>query len=442
LDQIPLSANGKINFDLLPSPDVANLLANGPERGPVTVLESQLLANMQDVLKTNAIGVQDNFFLAGGDSLLGMQLILMLRDKFDVEMTFEQIFEAPTVESLALLIETMRREKRISAIWQDILGHRHELRDDFFDRGGDWDQLAKVSIRISQEFNTPVTTADLLRSPTIGQQAKLTCQIANRNDELLPGVLPLREFEPRQCIFWVHYLTVGLGRALGKERQVVFLMLTSEDTVSLGEKPTLQSIAACFLRKILATQPTGPYTLGGLCIAGILAYEIAIQLRASGHDVSLLVLLDPPGPADLKLSHPMTPKLNHPLYLLKRVRTLGLRSSLRRIGEHLLERSRNTLNLQTRGTETEVAQRMVEAAATAYRPEVYEGKVLLMLASDHPPHVNFLPSWQALISRKLHAQYVVGHHDDLMKAPYVQVIADTITSHIRSSTEQEAMSSI
>jgi thioesterase domain-containing protein len=85
---------------------------------------------------------------------------------------------------------------------------------------------------------------------------------------------------------------------------------------------------------------------------------------------------------------------------------------------------------------------MVEAAATAYRPEVYEGKVLLMLASDHPPHVNFLPSWQALISRKLHAQYVVGHHDDLMKAPYVQVIADTITSHIRSSTEQEAMSSI
>ena len=42
---------------------------------------------------------------------------------------------------------------------------------------------------------------------------------------------------------------------------------------------------------------------------------------------------------------------------------------------------------------------MIEAAALAYQPEKYEGKVLLLLASDRPPHVNFLPGWQAVVPR-------------------------------------------
>ena len=69
-----------------------------------------------------------------------------------------------------------------------------------------------------------------------------------------------------------------------------------QDVLSLGEAPTLEGIAACLLRKILTMQPEGPYTIGGLCLGGILAYEIAFQLQAAGREVSLLVLLDPPTP--------------------------------------------------------------------------------------------------------------------------------------------------
>ena len=71
-------------------------------------------------------------------------------------------------------------------------------------------------------------------------------------------------------------------------------MLVAEDFAALGENPTLQEIAACLLGKILATQTNGPYLIGGFCLGGVLAYEVARQLRASAHEVSLLVV----GPAE------------------------------------------------------------------------------------------------------------------------------------------------
>ena len=54
---------------------------------------------------------------------------------------------------------------------------------------------------------------------------------------------------------------------------------------------------------------------------------------------------------------------------------------------------------------------MIEAAASGYQPKKYDGKVLLLLASDHPL-MDFLPGWQALVPRNLHAHYLDGRHLD------------------------------
>jgi aryl carrier-like protein len=62
---------------------------------------------MRELLKNDAVSPEDNFFLAGGHSLLGMQLVMRLRDAFGVDLTLQQLFEAPTVERLALVVETM-----------------------------------------------------------------------------------------------------------------------------------------------------------------------------------------------------------------------------------------------------------------------------------------------------------------------------------------------
>ena len=78
---------------------------------------------------------------------------------------------------------------------------------------------------------------------------------------------------------------------------------------------------------------------------------------------------------------------------------------------------------------------MLNAAVLAYQPEKYEGKVLLLLASDRPPHVNLLPGWQAVVPLSLHTHYVDGHHAELLHKDNVQSVAGAILSHLISTTD-------
>jgi hypothetical protein len=79
----------------------------------------------------------------------------------------------------------------------------------------------------------------------------------------------------------------------------------------------------------------------------------------------------------------------------------------------------------------------LQAAALAYRPEKYEGEVLLLLASERPPHVNFLPGWQAVVPRSLHAQYVDGHHRDLLAGEIARTVAGSIVSHLTFAADHD-----
>src|SRR6202034_1767497 len=191
--------------------------------------------------------------------------------------------------------------------------------------------------RIGAEFGQRVPIAELLRNPTLKQQAELTNGLEKRPLALPPGVLALEPYESRNSIFWVHYLSANLAKAVGVDWQFLFVGLAAVDLPPLGPAPNLQSIAACLVDKILATQSEGPYTIGGLCLGGVLPYKNASPLRAARHDVSLLVLLDPPSPSLLDSRNPLTPKLSNPGYLLKRLASLGLRLTLDKIRGHLIE---------------------------------------------------------------------------------------------------------
>jgi amino acid adenylation domain-containing protein len=82
----------------------ASVLGMKNTRAPV---EEKLLVMMREILKNNGIRAEDNFFLFGGHSLLAMQLVMRVRDTFGVDMTLRQFFESPTVERLAVLVETI-----------------------------------------------------------------------------------------------------------------------------------------------------------------------------------------------------------------------------------------------------------------------------------------------------------------------------------------------
>jgi thioesterase domain-containing protein/acyl carrier protein len=407
-------------------------------QAPASATEEKLLAIVRELLDNQSVSARDNFFLAGGHSLLGMQLVMRLASAFGVDLSLRQLFEAPTVERLASLVETMLTERRLAQIWESLLGRdRIGLDVNFFDLGGKPELMAALQPRIAAEFGQHIPIDKLLENPTLRRQVELLQSMVEAGTALPPGVLALQQNGKGSSFFWMHYLSVNLAKEVGEDRPFYAVRLTSEDYEALGDAPTFESIARIHMEKILATQPTGPYTVGGLCVGGILAFEIGYQLRAAGHEVALLVLLDPPNPSFLDSPNPFRPRLNNPRYLLKRAMDLGLRTTAAKVYERVSEIFSAPVESETPKTEVDVVQEMIEVAASGYKPRRYDGKVLLLLASDRPPHVNFLPGWQEVVPRDLHVQHLQGRHVELTTGPNVQKIADAITYHLTSDGEAD-----
>ncbi|MCY7861808.1 lichenysin non-ribosomal peptide synthetase LicA [Bacillus haynesii] len=100
LDELPLTGNGKVDRRALPEPDIAQA-AQKEYTAPRSRTEAQLADLWQEVLNVPKIGVHDNFFELGGHSLIGMTLIARIQQEMNVDLQLKDLFQAPTIESLA-----------------------------------------------------------------------------------------------------------------------------------------------------------------------------------------------------------------------------------------------------------------------------------------------------------------------------------------------------
>jgi amino acid adenylation domain-containing protein/non-ribosomal peptide synthase protein (TIGR01720 family) len=98
LAAMPLTPNGKVDRQALPAPPAPEPAASLAPRTPA---EQTIAAIWAELLRLDAVGVEDNFFDLGGHSLLAIQLISRIRQSFGVEITPRSVFESPTVRSLA-----------------------------------------------------------------------------------------------------------------------------------------------------------------------------------------------------------------------------------------------------------------------------------------------------------------------------------------------------
>ncbi|MEG3143386.1 non-ribosomal peptide synthetase [Sphingomonas sp. RT2P30] len=105
LTALPLNANGKVDVGALPDPATHALPESPAGRAPASATERRLLEIVSDVIGRSDIGVDDDFFLIGGHSLLGTQVVVRARDAFGVELTLFHLFEGRTVATLATIIE-------------------------------------------------------------------------------------------------------------------------------------------------------------------------------------------------------------------------------------------------------------------------------------------------------------------------------------------------
>jgi amino acid adenylation domain-containing protein len=105
LDQIPVLPNGKVNRRALPPPDMNQARSEEGFVAPRTPTEEMLATIWQEVLAIGRVSVQDDFFALGGHSLLATQVIARLRRDRGLDVSFRKMFEAPTIEKLAALID-------------------------------------------------------------------------------------------------------------------------------------------------------------------------------------------------------------------------------------------------------------------------------------------------------------------------------------------------
>lgn len=223
LPAFPLTPNGKVDVKALPSPQTDELKARKGLVEPSTPVEIQLAALWQQVLGVSPVGIYDNFFDLGGNSLIAVQLFAHLEQVFGRQLPLAILFQAPTIAQLA---EVLNRSDCVAQ----------------------WKSLVAIQ---------PVGTAfPIFAVPGVGG-----------------NVLGFAK----------------LATLLGREQPFFGLQAVGLDG---RQTPltTVTEIATRYLAEIRSVRPKGPYVILGTCTGGVIAFEMAQQLRSVGEQVELLIL--------------------------------------------------------------------------------------------------------------------------------------------------------
>lgn len=225
VDELPVTLTGKADRRALPAPEDHR---HDGFVAPRTRTERLLAQIWQTALDLPSVGMDDDFFALGGDSLAAISIVIAIEQALGKRFPYSLLVERPTVRELAAALDDPVAEPA----WKPIS-----------------EQL--VALMTSGE-KTPFFCVHPNSGSVLGFQA-LARELA--------GIRPVYAF-----------------RAPG----------LSEDAPQLR----VEDLAASYLEELLALQARGPYLLGGRCTGAFVAYEMALQLQSRGQHVALLVAID------------------------------------------------------------------------------------------------------------------------------------------------------
>ncbi|MGA8431127.1 MAG: amino acid adenylation domain-containing protein [Candidatus Sulfotelmatobacter sp.] len=107
LEEFPLTPNGKVDRKALPAPQPGAVSESG-HVAPTNFVEVQLVAMWEEILGKKPVGIRDNFFDLGGHSLLAVRLMRRIEQSFKRKLPLTTLFEAPTIEQFAALLQQER----------------------------------------------------------------------------------------------------------------------------------------------------------------------------------------------------------------------------------------------------------------------------------------------------------------------------------------------
>lgn len=184
-------------------------------------------------------------------------------------------------------------------IWEELLLARPiGINDNFFHLGGHSLLASRMLARIEHVFGQKISLSTLFAGPTIGDLAHVLAEPTQQNPQ--SPLIPVQITGSQKPFFFLHgdwaggaYYCFTLARYAGSDQP--FYVLEPFVFDDGQEIPTIESLATSYLKLIRSVQPEGPYNLGGYCNGGVVAYEIAQQLKNQGEQVDFLALVDPSG---------------------------------------------------------------------------------------------------------------------------------------------------
>ncbi|OIN46673.1 non-ribosomal peptide synthetase [Pseudomonas azotoformans] len=190
---------------------------------------------------------------------------------------------------------------QIAQVWQDVLGvERVGLDDNFFELGGHSLLLLVVKERLAVQCGLALTVSQLMTRPTVRALADGT-----PTDSRQSSIVDLngRKGGPSLFLFHPSFGSVHCYKAIGlalREDMPVQGVVCRALLDPQNQVPTWDAMVSDYAEQILASQPEGPYYLGGWSLGGNLALQVAAYLEAQGGAVAFLGCIDAPPPWHVK----------------------------------------------------------------------------------------------------------------------------------------------
>jgi thioesterase domain-containing protein/acyl carrier protein len=386
-----------------------SLGADREREEPKTLLEQELLAIWSELLGVDGLGVLDDFFEMGGQSLVAARMFVRIRKNYGITLPLSALFASPTIRALAEQI----------------------------DPTGSYDQAPSSQVGRGDSKEAAPTRPEFNSSP--------------ENWSPVVAIQPAGSLPPFFCAPGMGGNPLGqrfLAERLGRNQPFYGLQARGVDG---GQEPhtSVEEMAAEYIRAIKKIQPQGPYFLGGFSGGGVVSYEMAQQLTASGDQIGLLALLD--------AYNPLLPHSSSAYRLraqVARSREKGIEHfaevvkwkvifPLQRAGA--FDRLKGTTRVEGHqaGFETERAaldHKMMSswiAAERRYRPQPYHGDALLFRSRWDllRGRTDVLPDpengWNTLVQGRLTVLDVPGTHDSFLLEPNVRHVAQGLSEQLK-----------
>jgi amino acid adenylation domain-containing protein len=276
-------------------------------------------------------------------------------------------------------------ETNLAAIWAELLGlHRVGVQDDFFELGGNSLLAVRMMAGIHAQHGRVLPLAVLLDAGTIRKLAEVIAR--GREDIEWSPLVPIQPYGRRAPLFCVH--PVG-GNVLGYQEFVRHLDpdqpvygLQAYGVVH-GQDPhtSIPEMARRYIEVLREVQPHGPYYLGGESFGGLVAYEMACQLRKAGEPVAFLFLGDV-----WSINVPQFRRWRYWLACVTYLLAISWRDSLRLMYRKLLSRRvpRSPTKRYTYADELHRRNLIAHRQASRdYRPLPYPGGLVLFRAAEN-----------------------------------------------------------